>query len=406
MTEPRLDLDVALAAMLDDCRPVTASERVAVADALGRVAAGSVTAPRSLPPFPASAMDGYALRSHDLSGDPPYRLDVAGTSLAGHPFDGTVPGGSAVRLFTGAPVPDGLDAVVIQEDCDADGDRVVIRTRVHPGDHVRPVGHDLMAGGQVIADGRRLTPFDVGWLTACGLDAVEVRGRPRVGLFSTGDELLEPGMPQGPGQIYDANRATLRALLASLPVTIEDFGVVPDDREAIGRTLAAARDACDVVVTSGGVSVGDADWVRDEVERLGTLKFWRLNLKPGKPLAYGRLGDAAFFGLPGNPVSTIVTALLLLKPVLERLCGAWPSPPLRLPARLTHDLDHAPGREEYQRGTLLRSDGGWQVETTGDQSSNRLASFAAADCLVRVPKDSGRLPAGTEVETLPFHGLL
>ena len=406
MTESRLDLDVALAAMLEDCRPSTGSERIPVADALGRVAAGPVTAPRALPPFAASAMDGYALRSRDVAGEPPHRLNVAGTSLAGHPFDGVVSPGHCVRIFTGAPIPDGLDAVVIQEDCDAQDGAVVIRVPVHAGDHVRPVGHDVALGDQVVAAGRRLTPFDVGWLTACGLDRVTVTRRPRVGIFSTGDELLEPGMTQGPGQIYDANRATLRGLLASLPVGVRDFGIVADDREAIRHTLEQARDTCDVVVTSGGVSVGDADWVRDVLESLGTLKLWRLNLKPGKPLAYGRLGQAAFFGLPGNPVSTIVTALLLLKPVLERMCGSPPRPPLHLPATLAHDLDHSPGREEFQRGRLTETESGWLVRATGDQSSNRLASFAEADCLIRVPKDRGDLPAGSTVRTLPFHGLL
>lgn len=406
MTDTPLDLDDALRAMLDDTRPLTRHATVPVAAALGRVLARAVDAPRSLPPFPASAMDGYALRSSDVGGAPPFRLRVAGTSYAGHPFTGPTPDGACVRIFTGAALPADLDAVVIQEDCDREGEQVVVRTPVAAGDYVRPTGHDVSEGSRLLDAGRRLDPFDLGWLTACGLSEVVVTAQPRIGIFSTGDELLDPGATPGPGQIFDANRTVLQQLLAALPVETVDYGIVPDDPARIRSLLESIDQECDVVVTSGGVSVGDADWVREVVQELGALRLWKLNLKPGKPLAYGRLRQAAFFGLPGNPVSTIVTALLLLRPVLARLCGTTPTPPLRVAARLRGELHHRPGREEYQRGTLAGDATDLTVTVTGDQSSNRLASFAAANCLIRVPGPAADLQDGTTVEVLPFDGLL
>lgn len=406
MPETRLDLDAALRAMLDDTRPVTATERVDVTESLGRIVADDVAAPIDLPPFTASAMDGYALRSSEASGAPPHRFTVSGTSSAGHPLHATTPAGACVRIFTGAAVPGDLDAVIIQEDCERDGDTVIVRERVAAGDNVRPAGHDVAAGTRILTAGRRITPFDQGWLAACGLRSVLVRTRPSIGVFSTGDELLDPGMPPGPGQIFDANRITVRALLASLPVAIRDYGIAADTPAQIRALLEQADRECDLVVTSGGVSVGDADWVKQVIDDIGSLRLWRLNLKPGKPVAYGRLRRAAFFGLPGNPVSTIVTTLLLVKPVVERLCGGVPRPPLAVPAKLEGTLRHQPGREEFQRGTLRADAGTLVVSVTGDQSSNRLASFAQANCLIRIAKEQGDIDEGSEVVTLPFGGVL
>lgn len=406
MPDTRLDLDQALAALLADTRPLTTTETVSVTGARGRILASDVRAPINLPPFRASAMDGYAVHSRDCQGDAPVRLRLGGTSLAGHPLQSPTPPGHCARIFTGAAVPDDLDAVVIQENCEPQGDEVIVHGAATPGSNVRDVGHDVPEGTRILEAGGRLGPFDVGWLAACGIDRITVAAAPRVGVFSTGDELLEPGTRPGPGQIFDANRVALAALLGNLPVTIADYGIVADDPRAIRQLLERADDECDLVVTSGGVSVGDADWVKRVVEDIGTLGFWRLNLKPGKPVAYGRLSRAAFLGLPGNPVSTIVTALLLVRPVLQRLCGGIPTPPLEIAARLEHPLRHEPGREEFQRGTLRLRDGENWVATTGDQSSNRLGSFAGATCLVRIPKASGNLEAGSPISVLPFEGLL
>lgn len=411
MSDSRWDLDDALSAILDDTRCVEGTEVVDVASAPGRVLAEDMAAPINLPPFAASAMDGYALRSTDLHGPPPYHLKITGTVYAGRPLRGTaVAPAECVRIFTGAPVPDDLDAVVIQENCLAEGDTVHVNTEVSAGDNVRPVGHDVSAGTPILGSGRRLTEFDAGWLTACGISRVGVFERPTIGIFSTGDELVDVSARQtstpAPGRIFDANRLTVSALLRRLPVRILDFGIVADDRDRIRDVLKEADATCQVVVTSGGVSVGEADWVRDVVKELGTVKMWQLNLKPGKPLAYGRLEHAAFFGLPGNPVSAIVTTLMLARPVIERLCGSQPQPPLTVPATLRGSLRHQPGREEFQRGTLRNHNGVLEVSVTGDQSSNRLASFAQANCLIRIPKRCADLDDGSQVNTLPLGGAL
>ena len=269
--------------------------------AVGRVAAEAVIAPLSLPPFPASAMDGYALRSKDLTGPPPYAMTVAGRSFAGHPFTDEVPSREAVRIYTGAPVPKGLDAVVIQEDCDAEDSGVIIRKTVSPGDNIRPIGLDVRAGQTLFSPGTQISAFHAGWMSACGVIDINAFKRPRVAIFSTGDELVEPGSTLGQGQIYDANRHLLHLMLSRLPVLVEDFGILPDDPERIRTALDKAAGTCDAIVTSGGVSVGDADWVKHIVENMGNLQFWKLNLKPGKPMAYGRLGRSPVFRPSGKP---------------------------------------------------------------------------------------------------------
>ena len=406
MPDSPLDLDDALAAILADTRAIEATETLAVPSAPGRVLARAVDAPINLPPFAASAMDGYAVRTSDLHGQPPHLLKMTAASFAGRPLESPTPPGGCVRIFTGACVPDDLDAVVIQENCRVDGDGVWVDVAVEPGDNVRAVGHDVTAGTRILEEGRRLTDFDLGWLAASGIGEVTVRVRPTIGLFSTGDELVDAGDPLQPGQIFDANRITLAALFRRLPVHVRDFGIVPDDRGEIRRVLEEADTTCEVIVTSGGVSVGEADWVKEVVGEIGTLKMWKLNLKPGKPVAYGRLRKAAFFGLPGNPVSTIVTAVMLARPAIERLCGARPRPPLAVPATLRGSLRHQPGREEFQRGTLTARDGELEVSVTGDQSSNRLASFANANCLIRIAKGCGDLEDGSRVTTLPFWGAI
>ncbi|MFU8816993.1 MAG: gephyrin-like molybdotransferase Glp [Pseudomonadales bacterium] len=404
--ETRLDLDEALRAILNDTHSITATAVVELPAAAGRVLAGELTAPLSLPPFPASAMDGYAVRSDDAVGPPPYRFRVAGSSFAGRPMTDSIPTGACIRIFTGAPVPEQLDTVIIQEECERDGAFIVVDRPIEAGAHVRPVGHDVTAGARLMTSGRLLSAFDIGWLAACGMTQATVRKRPTVGLFSNGDELAEPGQKLRPGQIFDANRVALRTLLQQLPVHVIDYGIAADDPAELRDVLQQADASCDLVITSGGVSVGEADWVKDAVGEIGTVQLWRLNLKPGKPLAYGRLRHAAFFGLPGNPVSALVTTLMLVMPTLQRLCGADPAPPLGVPAVLRGTLRHQPGREEFQRGTLVNSNGALEVTVTGDQSSNRLSSFAAANCLIRIAKDCGDLSDGARVTALPFRGLL
>jgi molybdopterin molybdotransferase len=368
------------------------------------VTTGDLVAPLNLPPFDSSAMDGYALRSADSKDGA--ELELAGASLAGHPFEGEVQPGTCIRITTGAAVPATADTVVIQENCDVTGERIRLIRAPVPGANIRPAGHDVRQGEVLYRAGTRLGPFDLAWMAACGIADLQVRPRPRIAIFSTGDELVAPGGRLSGGQIFDANREGLRALLRRLPVEVSDLGIIPDDRDSVAAALEAAARDHHLLLTSGGVSVGDADWVREVVEDLGRLDLWRLNLKPGKPLAFGSVGKALFLGLPGNPVSTIVTYLLIARPLILKLAGSEPVEVAPVRARLTEDIAHSPGREEYQRGILEATEDGLGVRTTGDQSSNRLGTFRGANCLIRVPKDAGNLKAGEWTDVLPFRGLL
>ena len=404
MPGPALDLDQALARVIEQIPAPEGIETVRLADAQGRVTAEPIRSATDLPPFPASAMDGYAFKWHPGI----TALSVKGASLAGHPFTGAVPDDECVRIMTGAPLPAGCDTVVVQEDCARDEGGVSIRILESPtaGANVRAAGNDLRRGDTVVPQGRRLNPFDIGALAACGCNAARVWERPRVAVFSTGDELQQPGSALRFGNIYDSNRFAVAALLAHLPVEAENLGVLADDAPSIARALAEAGGRCRLILTSGGVSVGDADLVRSTVEALGELRFWRLNLKPGKPLAFGQVGNALLLGLPGNPVSTIVTFLLIAKPAIEKLCGTQPSQPVAVRAELTEPIAHKPGREEYQRGMATIAPGKCQVRTTGDQGSNRMSTFTDANCLIRIPKRCGNLSPGSRVEVLLFEGLL
>ena len=403
--QPGLALKEAIDRILAAMTPPEASEEVSLADALGRVAAADVLASVALPPFPASAMDGYAWRWQANV----RRLRVVGTSLAGHPYADRVRVGECVRITTGAVLPSDCDTVVIQEDCQRiaspEATHIDIQEESPAGANVRPAGHDLQPGMTVVARGKRLDAADTGALAAAGCARVTVYARPRIAVFSSGDELQAPGSPLAHGQIYDSNRHALAALLAGLPVEMVNLGVLPDAEPAIVAALSEASASCRLIITSGGVSVGDADRVRSALESLGELAFWRLKLKPGKPLAFGRIGQSHMLGLPGNPVSSLVTALLVAKPAVAALCGMSPRPPLAVPASLDDHIRHKPGREEYQRGLLSAQAGELSVRTTGDQNSNRMSSFSTADCLIRIPASEGDLAPGSRVWVLPFEGL-
>jgi molybdopterin molybdotransferase len=409
-TREFLGLDEALALLRTTVDPLTAQpETVSLHGAANRVVARTVHSPMDVPPFPASAMDGYAVCTRDpaFAGEPPYRIAVYGESRAGLPFAETPRIDHAVRIFTGAVMPAGCDAVVIQENVQRDGATIVLTQRPQPRANMRPPGHDIALGAELLREGTQLGAFDLAWLAACGLQTVLVRRKIRLALFSTGDELRSAGDTLRFGQIYDSNRFVLRQLLRGAPVEIEDLGILPDDPHIIEETLRKAAAEHDVVMTSGGVSVGDADYVRDIVMRLGRIEFWKIAIKPGKPLAYGRIGNCHFFGLPGNPVSTIVTFLMLVKPVLASLAGARVDPPLRVAATLAADIAHEPGRVEYQRATYsYDARNALYVQPTSDQSSNRIGSFHSANCLIEVPRTSGNLGHGSTVEILPFAGLL
>ena len=395
-----LNVDVAIRRLHRLVRPVREREEIDIADARGRVVAETIVAPVDLPPFDASAMDGYAVHGRDSSGGDRKTWRVVDASLAGHPAKKPVTAGTAIRVFTGAVMPQGAGAVVLQEDVCVDGDTVCSDAPVRPLQHIRRQGHDVRRGKPLCTAGTRLNTYHLSWLAACGIGRIVVNRTIRVAVFSTGDELAEPGAPLGDGQIYDSNRFAVSMLLDEKAATVIDFGRLPDDRDVIRRALREASEAADVVVTSGGVSVGEADYVKDVVTEVGHVDFWRIALKPGKPLAVGRIGDALFFGLPGNPVSTIVTYLLFVAPAVDRLGGTVPEPPLTFRARMAQGVRHAVGRREYMRGTVRRTEVGLVVSITGDQGSNRLATFANANGLVIIDENTGDVDAGDWVDVL------
>ncbi|MGE0386440.1 MAG: gephyrin-like molybdotransferase Glp [Gammaproteobacteria bacterium] len=382
-------------------------EHVALRPALGRIAAHDVRSAVAVPAHDNSAMDGYALRGTDIDAARAAGLSVVGTALAGRPCARAVYPGECVRIMTGAIIPEGADTVVAQERVQRTGDRIRIEGDLQVRDNVRDAGEDIRPGQVVLEAGRRLLPADLGLLASLGIAEVPVRRRLRVAFFSTGDELRGLGEQLGPGDLYDSNRYTLYGMLAALGADLIDLGVVRDDPDALRGVFAEAGAIADVVISSGGVSVGEADFVKDMLAELGQVDFWKIAMKPGRPLAFGRLGNAIFFGLPGNPVSVMVTFYVFVQPALRRLMGERWSPPPMLRATCTGTLRKKTGRMEFQRAILERSaDGTLTVRRTGAQGSGILTSMSGANCFVVLPVECGDVAPGTMVDVIAFHGLL
>lgn len=402
-----LSCDEALARILADVDPVRGRERLALRSALGRILAETLHSPVDVPQQTNSAMDGYALAAADLPADGRRTLRVAGSAFAGRPFEGTVASGECVRIMTGAAVPAGCDTVVMQEHVRADGDTVELDGGHKRGQNVRAAGEDLARGQVVLEAGHALAPADLGLVASLGVGEVTVVRRVRVAYFSTGDELRSIGEPLGVGEIYDSNRYTLFAMLKRLGAEIIDMGVVRDTREAVESALREAAAVADAVITSGGVSVGEADYIKEVLADVGEVGFWKVAMKPGRPLAFGTVGNARFFGLPGNPVSVMVTFYQFVQPALLKMGGGRQHAPLLVSARTTGTLKKRPGRMEYQRGILSRGDDGeLLVAPTGDQGSGILRSMSVADCFIILGVDCGRVEAGELVQVQPFHGLM
>ncbi|MGD9387797.1 MAG: molybdopterin molybdotransferase MoeA [Gammaproteobacteria bacterium] len=405
--DPAQPLQQALARIIPEIRPVDGFECVATRDALDRVLYAPVLSTVDVPAHTNSAMDGYALAGADLPAEGERAFGVIGSSFAGHPFDGSVGAGECVRIMTGATVPAGADTVIMQERVRRDGDTAFIGAGHRAGDNVRQAGEDLKAGAVALEPGARLRPAHLGLIASLGIGEVRVRRRPRVAFFSTGDELASIGQPLGPGQIYDSNRYTLFGMLARLGVEVIDLGVVRDTREDLEQAFELAAAQADAVITSGGVSVGEADFVTETLDKIGDVGFWTVAIKPGRPVAFGRVHGALFFGLPGNPVSVMVTFYQLVQPALEALAGVTePAPPALLRAALETRVRKKPGRREFQRGILRAApDGGYTVATAGRQGSGILRSMAEANCFIVLPEDCGSLEPGAEVQVQPFAGL-
>ncbi|NFV79020.1 gephyrin-like molybdotransferase Glp [Magnetospirillum aberrantis] len=378
-------------------------EEVCLADALGRVLAEDVVSPLDVPPHANSAVDGWGFAAAGRPADG--RMTVAGTVAAGHPFVGAVPVGMAVRILTGAPVPDGVDCVAMQEDCSGEGG-VVTAPMLAPGTNVRAQGEDVAQGATVLAAGIRLRPQDLGLAAATGRTRLVVRRRLRAAVFSTGDEINEPGAPLPPGGIYDTNRTTACSLLRSLGAEVTDLGILPDRREVIRDALARAATGHDLILTSGGVSVGDEDHVKAAVEACGSLHFWKMAIKPGKPVALGRVGAAAFVGLPGNPVAVMVTFLLVARPLVLGMMGIKDSAVPRYRVEAGFAFRRKPGRREWLRARVRTDDGRLVAEKFPSDGSGVLTSMVWSDGLVELPEDVAEVSPGDALAYVPYAEML
>ena len=388
--------------------PVTTVERLNIRAALGRVLAQDVISPVNVPQHDNSAMDGYAVRFDDLKTDAQATLKVIGTAFAGKPYEGTLGSGQAVRIMTGAVIPAGADTVIQQERAKASGDQVAVMPVPKKGTNTRSAGEDLRAGEAALRRGQLVRPAEIGMMASLGIGEVAVYRKLRVAFFSTGDELVAVGASLGPGQIYDSNRYTIYGLLVRLGCEVLDMGVIRDTPQDVERAFNDAAQAADVVITSGGVSVGEADYVKQILDRLGEVLFWKIAMKPGRPLAYGKIGNAHFFGLPGNPVAVMVTFYQFVRDALLHLQGQTRA--AQLPTQkivCTAPIKKTPGRMEFQRGVLSRDrTGQWSVRPTGDQGSGILSSMSQADCFIILPTDQGNVPAGTTVDVQLLEGLI
>jgi molybdopterin molybdotransferase len=401
-----LRVDKAVEAIRACLAPVAGSERVPVREALGRVLAQEIVPSINVPGHDNSAMDGFAVRSSDLSSTGNVFLNEIGSALAGRVFQGEVRQNQCVRVMTGAVMPKGADTVVVQEVCKADGTRITIPPGQKSGQNVRAAGEDLKAGVPVLEPGRLLSAADIGLIASLGQGEVEVRRRLRVAFFSTGDELVSVGTELKEGQIYDSNRYTLHGMLRRLGVEIIDMGVVRDDPALLEAAFRKAAAEADAIITTGGVSVGEADFVKQLMAKLGEVLFWKIAMRPGRPMAFGKVGKAYLFGLPGNPVAVMVTFYQFVRDALLFMSGMTKTEIPMLSAVSAESIRKIPGRTEYQRGIVYRDGDAWKVRTTGQQGSGVLRSMSEANCFIVIEHARGSVQAGEAVQVQLFEGLM
>jgi len=401
-----MPLEEALEKMLAGIKPIQSTLQLPLADAIGYVLAEDILSPINVPPFDNSAMDGYAVRISELAKSKP--LPVAGKSFAGQPFEGEWPSMTCVRIMTGAQIPQGCDAVIMQEQATVTEDGVTFcQTQVKPNNNIRPVGDDIRQGDIVLNKGARLTARDIPMIATLGVSHVTVFRKPKVAFFSTGDELKPLGTELKAGEIYDSNRYGIKPLIINFGCEAIDLGIIPDCPKTLKETFEKAQSLADVVVTSGGVSVGEADFTKDILDEVGQIGFWKLAIKPGKPFAFGALGDAWFCGLPGNPVSAVLTMYVLVQPMLAKLGGhsQWKAPE-SIPAITRTAFKKGPGRTDFQRGIYTIENGQFVVETTGNQSSGAFRSMSLANCFVVLERERGSVEVGETVNIQLFNSTL
>lgn len=408
-TQGLIPVETALDTLLSQVTPISLAKKLPLSDAIGFVLAEDICSPINVPPFANSAMDGYAVRLSDLALS--LTLPVAGKSFAGIPFEGEWQEQSTIRIMTGAKIPVGCDAVIMQElTSDSDGNITfdVTLSDIKPQTNIRPIGDDVSQGQTVLEKGHRLTPRDIPLIASLGINDIPVVHKPKVAFFSTGDELTPLGQPLEDGQIYDSNRYGIKVLIERFGCEAIDLGIIPDCPQTLRDVFLKADKEADVVVTSGGVSVGEADYTKDILDELGQIGFWKLAIKPGKPFAFGQLPDSYFCGLPGNPVSAMLTMYVLVQPMLAKLAGhsKWEAPKA-IPAVATTVFKKRPGRTDYQRGIYSINDKGqFEVATTGNQGSGAFSSMSIANCFVVLERERDRVSVGETVNIELFNASL
>lgn len=394
-----ISLDEALRRIAERVQPVHACERLPIRECLDRVNHEIVSSPSNVPPHANSAMDGFALAVASLQQDGITEFEQIGTAYAGNAFEGSVSAGQCVRIMTGGLIPQGADAVIMQEQTEVTAEgKVRIDANHRVGENIREAGEDIKQGAAVIDTGVRLSPADLGVLASLGIAQLQVKRKPVVAFFSTGDELMPVGEPLAPGKIYDSNRYCLHGMLSRMAVDIVDLGVVRDEPQAMREALENAAAKADLILSTGGVSVGEADFIKPALEEIGSTEFWKIAIKPGRPLTLGQIDASIFIGLPGNPVAVMVTFSQFVVPAIQALAGTRPTRPKLFKARADDRLRKKPGRYEFQRGiATLDETGEWRVGKTGKQGSGILTSMSRANCFIVLPDDNAGVEPGDEV---------
>jgi molybdopterin molybdotransferase len=397
-----LSLELARTQLLEGLQPIQRVLTIPAGEALGRILAEGLRTPLDFPPFANSAMDGYAVRASDAI--PGATLRRVGLVMAGTASTSRLGNGECIRIFTGAPIPEGADAVVVQEQvtCDRDLIRLDLMAPLRPGDNVRQQGEELKRGEALLPSGVRVGPYELGLLAFAGVTEIRVQDQLRIGVLATGDELIPPGQRLAPGQIHESNRPVLMGLIQEMGHKVVDLGTVPDDFESLRQALLQSHEGLDALMTTGGASEGDADFVAKALRDLGAVAFWKVAVKPGKPFLYGHLGRVPVFGLPGNPVSSAIIFLKLVKPALELLSGQGPQRPILWRLPLQTGLQRSPGRQEFLRGRLIEGQEGLSVMPLAHQGSHRLTSMTRGDCLIVLPPETQSLAAGDWVDVELF----